>query len=224
MRTLRSLTALCTLLCITATGCSLDLNVLANPLNPRSKRTAKQTVRPRVVATPNSCHKLGKPCGPKQAELFNLVNAYRKKKGRVQLRYSRTLELAANRYAEQMYRENFFSHNAPDGTEPADRAVAAGYCDPIVGENIAYGMNRMDTPKETMQSFMDSKHHKENMLLKRWRYAGMGYHKVNTHKGSEYWWVQLFGMDVPANAILPKTKNKPPKKQGKRNRTRTRKR
>ncbi|NOX59066.1 MAG: CAP domain-containing protein, partial [Planctomycetes bacterium] len=199
--------ACCTTILI-ASGCSFDWDVLAMPPTGTRQPTAAPNNPPRRTPprTAKPCFKLGPPKGPEQREFFRLVNDYRSRKGLRQLRYSRSLELAANRFAKQMYREDFFSHNAPDGSVPGDRVVAAGYCDPIVGENIAYGLNRMDTAGETMQSLIDSPHHNENMLLKRWRYAGMGFFKIDGPKGTEYWWVQLFGMDVPDNAILPKVK------------------
>ncbi len=197
---------------ISATGCSTNFSLLATP--PGAMPTSSSPPPPRRLdppppksqPAPTDCRALGKPAGPYQLAMFRLINDYRKRKGLPRLRYSRTLELAANRYAEQMHREDFFSHNAPDGTEPGDRAVNAGYCDPIVGENIAYGMNKLGSAAEAMMNLMDSPHHDENMRLKRWRYAGVGFFKVNSRKGNEYWWVQLFGMDVPENAILPPTR------------------
>ncbi len=206
-----------------AGGCSTQHSILATPPGMAPKTThkphpPKEPPPPTPRRNPpRDCRDFGEPAGPYQLAMFRLINDYRNRKGLTRLRYSRTLELAANRYAKKMHREDFFSHNAPDGSVPGDRAVDAGYCDPIVGENIAYGMNKMGSAAEAMMSFMDSPHHDENMRLKRWRYAGIGFFKVNSHRGTEYWWVQLFGMDVPKNAILP-TRKKP----GSRKRTQTR--
>ncbi|HNO78617.1 MAG TPA: CAP domain-containing protein [Phycisphaerae bacterium] len=195
-------------------GCSTQINLLATPpglmpqtTNPPPPKEKTPPAPPRPQRVPTDCRDLGEPAGPYQLAMFRLVNDYRERKNLSTLRYSRTLELAANRYAERMYREDFFSHNAPDGSVPGDRAVDAGYCDPIVGENIAYGMNKLGSAAEAMMNFMDSPHHDENMRLKRWRYAGIGFFKVKSRKGTEYWWVQLFGMDVPENAILPPPRN-----------------
>ncbi len=197
---------------ITLVGCASRFDLLATPPGlapklPQAKHPKKQVPpTPRKRSAPRDCRDLGEPQGPYHLAMFRLINDYRSKKGLTKLRYSRSLELAANRYAERMCREDFFSHNGPDGSVPGDRAVNAGYCDPIVGENIAYGMNKMGSAAEAMMSLMDSPHHDENMRLKRWRYAGMGFYKFKSHKGTEYWWVQLFGMDVPDNAILPAQK------------------
>ncbi|GJM25978.1 MAG: hypothetical protein DHS20C16_23930 [Phycisphaerae bacterium] len=204
---------------IPVAGCSTQLSILAKPPDPTAATISKPPPREREVpprkkrTPPKDCRDLGEPAGPYQRAMYRLVNDYRKRKNLPLLRYSRSLELAANRYAERMHREDFFSHNAPDGSVPGDRAVGAGYCDPIVGENIAYGMNKMGSAAEAMMSLMDSPHHDDNMRLKRWRYAGVGFYKFKSHKGTEYWWVQLFGMDVPDNAILP-TKKKPMNRKG----------
>lgn len=138
---------------------------------------------------------IGRPHSADQAEMFELVNAYRAASGLAALHYSKRLEQAAEDYARRMYEEGFFEHQAPDGSMPPERAVAAGFAGSMVGENLAYGFNQLALAREAMVGLKNSPSHNENMLRGDWQYAGLGHFTVQTPRGEEHWWVQLFGRD-----------------------------
>ncbi len=137
------------------------------------------------------CRCLAAPSDADHAALFELLNAYRLENDLEPLAYSRRLQLAADRHAQRMAAEGFFDHVAPDGTTVADRAAEAGYCHQRVGENIAYGLNSNDTADEVMAKFQASHDHDRNMLWTTYRYVGIGVHRVQSERGTEYWWVQM---------------------------------
>ena len=134
--------------------------------------------------------------GAEQADMFAQINAYRRQNGLVELTYSGNLEDAGYDYARRMWREDFFDHVAPDGSAPADRAEAAGFCHRYVGENIAYGLNGVTTATAAMSGFKNSPPHNENLLNPNWRFVGVGYLRIDGFLGDEYWWVQMFAAEV----------------------------
>jgi len=141
------------------------------------------------------CVALGEPTELVHAMFFELLNRYRRENGLAALEYSLTLQQAADAHAEHMFRERFFNHIWPDGTTPADRALDAGFCHDLVGENIAYGLNSRETATEVMAQLSNSPIHDDNMLFEHYRYVGVGaFHHVGD-RGDEYWWVQLFALE-----------------------------
>jgi uncharacterized protein YkwD len=89
------------------------------------------------------------------------LNAFRTEQEHVPLVYSDALERAARSHAEDMARNDFFSHTGSDGSEVSDRVSAAGYRWCIVAENIAKGQIDLI---EVMQAWADSPGHRRNML------------------------------------------------------------
>jgi uncharacterized protein YkwD len=142
------------------------------------------------------CVAPGSPISPDHREMFNLLNEYRSQNGRNPLVYSTTLEQAADDYAVRLYQEGFFDHEAPDGSTPGDRALAAGFCNPYVGENLAYSLNDLPTAADALDRLENSPGHNRTMLYPDWDYVGIGYLRITSDVGEEVWWVQLFGQDV----------------------------
>ena len=141
------------------------------------------------------CVAVGVPSDPTRQEMFRRINEHRARHGLNRLDYSRSLQRAADAYARRLSEEAFFSHTSPDGLGPGDRAMEAGFCDTYVGENIAYGLNRMRTAGKAMDAFIGSPDHNTNLLTADWDYVGLGYLHVGGYVGGRYWWVQLFGTD-----------------------------
>lgn len=189
---------------VITTGCGTDLSrvqVAFGLPGISPDRNALQTngtpTVPILTLDANSCVSPGEPTDNNRHDMFLLLNDYRINNNRPQLTYSLTLQKAADAYALRMYQEGFFAHTAPDGSGPSDRVEAAGFCNRFVGENIAYGRNTMRTPDEVQAALKRSVVHNENMLEPRWDYVGIGYIRVPSVSGTEYWWVQLFGQDYP---------------------------
>ena len=128
-------------------------------------------------------------------EGFDELNAYRQASGVPTLRYSATLEEAADAHAKDMYVRGFFGHINPDGETPGERAVDAGFCHEYGGENLAYGLNAMATAAEATAALKNSPGHNENMLRAGFVTVGIGYYHVNVGLDHYYYWVQLFAFE-----------------------------
>jgi len=120
------------------------------------------------------------------AEAFRLTNNERVKAGIPPLSYNYDLEKVAQAKAEDMWRNDYFSHNSPLYGTPFDMIKEFGitYC--AAGENIAYNYR---TPKEVINGWMNSKGHKENLLRKEFTDVAFGYFDAGS---SGVYWVQLF--------------------------------
>jgi uncharacterized protein YkwD len=101
------------------------------------------------------------------------------------------LEKAAQGHADDMYGQDYFSHNSKDGRSMSDRIVFAGYYFKgwksfIVGENIAKGQGSIS---EVMAGWFKSEGHCQNLMNPAFKEIGVA---ENNHV-----WVQDFGGRVP---------------------------
>ncbi len=144
--------------------------------NPTIQAQAQPT-----VASPST--------NPFEQELLRLTNAERARAGLPPLRLAAKLSQAAQRHAEDMVRNRFFSHTGSDGSTLVDRARAVGYNYSMVGENIAAGGA---TPAATMRQWMNSPGHRQNILNRRFTEIGFGYVSAPSDRYRHYW-VQVFG-------------------------------
>jgi len=98
-----------------------------------------------------------------------------------------SLQCAARVHTKDMADRDFFDHDNPDGDGPSERMEAAGYDGRGWGENIAAGH---DNAEETMQQWMDSPGHCQNIMGDNYTLIGVGY-----YPGGEYdhLWTQTFG-------------------------------
>ncbi|SNR51195.1 CAP domain-containing protein [Actinomadura mexicana] len=121
------------------------------------------------------------------AEVVSLTNAHRAAHGLRPLADDATLTAAAQAYSEDMAARRFYSHTSPEGTQPWDRARAAGSTHLGIGENIACGQR---SPAEVVQGWMDSPGHRANILKPDFSYIGVGFQGGGT---AGTYWTQLFG-------------------------------
>jgi uncharacterized protein YkwD len=147
------------------------------------------------IGSASGCLGLGNPSDTTHQAVFDQLNFYRLSNGLQMLEYSVTLQHAADLDAKDMYDRNFFSHTNPDGEGPGDRAVAAGFCHPYGGENIAKGQNTLGTAEEVMAAWKNSTGHNANMLRTQFKYVGVGYYHVQVGQSHFYYWVQLFASE-----------------------------
>ncbi|MEU3356276.1 CAP domain-containing protein [Streptomyces sp. NPDC037389] len=122
------------------------------------------------------------------AEVLALTNAERATAGLPPLAADTRLAAAAQAYSTDMATRGFYSHTSPEGTEPWDRAAAAGARHRGIGENIACGQR---SPAEVVQGWMDSPGHRANILKPGFTHLGVGY--AGGGPAGTYW-TQLFGM------------------------------
>ncbi len=106
--------------------------------------------------------------------LLEVINQVRWQHGQLSpLKANPALERAAQAHSQSMAQNDFFGHKGDDLTSPWDRIDAAGYGNwYVLAENIAAGYK---TPQEVVQAWMDSPHHRENLLNADLAEAGIGY-------------------------------------------------
>jgi len=137
------------------------------------------------------CARIEEPITPTHLSMHQELNRYRAENGLEPLLYSQTLETAADGHVEDLWLRGFFSHTNPDGEDPGDRAMRAGFCHWYVGENIAAGQTSV---LHVMQAWKDSPHHNANMLEPQYVYVGMGF---STDAFGRQYWGQVFAYDLP---------------------------
>lgn len=93
--------------------------------------------------------------------VINEVNSARQASGQTQLSGSSELDQAASLKANDMLTKNYWSHNAPDGTQPWRWFELAGYPYQSAGENLAKDFM---TSGGVVKAWLDSPSHRENML------------------------------------------------------------
>jgi len=100
------------------------------------------------------------------------------------------LALAALGHSSHMAEGRYFSHQEPDGSLPADRALRAGYLFRVVGENIASG-NR--TPQDAVAAWIDSPGHCANLMNPAFTEMGAAYAINPRNENRTPYWTQVFG-------------------------------
>ncbi|MFC9243750.1 sigma-70 family RNA polymerase sigma factor [Streptomyces sp. NPDC057136] len=157
---------------------------------PSASPTPKATPSTRKPSPPST-----RPAPPRTVEpapsgmseqVTALVNSERTKEGCGTVRSNEQLATAASRHSADMAARDYFSHTAPDGSDPGDRITAAGYRWSTYGENIAKGQR---TAADVMDSWMESPGHRANILNCSFKEIGMGVQ--DTSAGPV--WTQNFG-------------------------------
>ncbi|MFJ4623199.1 CAP domain-containing protein [Streptomyces sp. NPDC088812] len=133
-----------------------------------------------------------RPCTPAglartEADVVDLTNRERARAGLPPLAPDPLLATAARAHSVDMVARRFYSHTSPEGTEPWDRAAAAGSARRTIGENIACGQR---SPAEVVEDWMNSPGHRANILKPAFTHIGVGFAGGGP---SGTYWTQLFG-------------------------------
>jgi hypothetical protein len=133
-------------------------------------------------------------------KLNQLTNEVRQKNNLPALSINSALSLAAQRKAENMFAENYWSHYSPEGKTPWDFILGAGYKYEYAGENLA---KNFLFSNGVVDAWMNSTTHREN-LLKR-EYTEVGYAIVNGTLNGEQTTlvVQEFGKPMAGSFAPP---------------------
>lgn len=107
-------------------------------------------------------------------KLLLLTNKQRVENNLSPLTLNSKLSLAAAKKAEDMFLQNYWAHNSPDGKTPWFFVRGAGYNYIYAGENLARGF---DTTDEVVSAWMASPRHRENMLSENFREVGFAVQK-----------------------------------------------
>ncbi len=105
-----------------------------------------------------------------EQKMLILINAERKKANAPTLIFDEAIASVARLHSENMFEEKYFSHIAPDGSDPAKRMERGGVSFTYVGENLAYAPD-VETAHEGL---MESPGHKRNILDPKYRRIGIG--------------------------------------------------
>ncbi|MFJ9536128.1 CAP domain-containing protein [Streptomyces sp. NPDC101225] len=121
------------------------------------------------------------------AEVVDLTNRERARAGLPPLTADAVLTTAAQAHSADMVARAFYAHTSPDGSEPWDRAAAAGARRRSIGENIACGQR---SPAEVVEGWMNSPGHRANILKPDFTHIGIG---LAGGGAAGTYWTQLFG-------------------------------
>ncbi|MEU9270912.1 CAP domain-containing protein [Streptomyces sp. NPDC048251] len=121
------------------------------------------------------------------AEVVDLTNRERARAGLPALTVDPLLTAAAQAHSADMVARAYYSHTSPEGSQPWDRAAAAGSTRRTIGENIACGQR---SPAEVMDGWMNSPGHRANIRKPDFTHIGVGFAGGGP---SGTYWTQLFG-------------------------------
>lgn len=109
--------------------------------------------------------------------ILRLINEERKKAGRPLLTVDSTLEKAAQTKADDMVKNNYFSHTSPTYGSPFKMIQDFGISYKAAGENIAGN----PSIEAAVESWLKSDEHKKNILLNAYNYVGIGVANSKTY-------------------------------------------
>lgn len=117
-----------------------------------------------------------------QNAILDAVNKERQKVWLSSLKLQNQLNTTAQLYAEEMAKNDHFSHEGKNGSTVISRTAAQGYKWKSIGENLAMGTDKVSL---AMDMWMNSAWHKANILNKDFQELGVGYYNLYR--------VQVFG-------------------------------
>jgi uncharacterized protein YkwD len=123
--------------------------------------------------------------------VLDLTNEARTKAKLPPLKPNAVLFAVARAHSANMAKQEKMEHEL-DGETPADRVKSAKYAYAQLGENIAVGQNVSHS--EIVKMWMESLHHKENILNEAFQEIGLGLAKND--KGEVYY-TQVFAKPRP---------------------------
>ena len=124
--------------------------------------------------------------------VLDLINKERAEQGLSALNWNEKAAQIARLHSENMAHYKFFNHRGLDGLMVNDRADNIALDWRAIGENIAYNRGYDDPVGFTIQRWMGSPSHKENILDKRWKESGVG---IITAPDGTYYLTQVFLLD-----------------------------
>ena len=126
-------------------------------------------------------------------EVIHLTNIKRQEAGVADLQYSAVLAQAARAKGEHMLANNYWSHIAPDGTEPWKFFIDSGYKYRYAGENLARDFS---DPGSAISAWMASPSHKDNMLSGKYKEIGVAVVEGDLNGVETTIIIQLFGAQL----------------------------
>lgn len=149
---------------------------------PKSNNSNNQNTN---NTTNNTTTNNGNSLTADEKEVFDLINAKRTAAGLSALKIDAELQNVARAKAEDMVKNNYFSHTSPTYGSPFDMMKSFGVSYKTAGENIAGNSSNTGA----VNAWMNSEGHKANILNSSFNYTG-----VAVVKSSKYGkiFVQMF--------------------------------
>jgi hypothetical protein len=123
-------------------------------------------------------------------KLLLLTNKERQEDNLSPLSLNSKLSEAAAKKAENMFEQNYWAHNSPDGKTPWVFIRGAGYNYIYAGENLARGF---DTAEDVINAWMASSKHRANILSENFREVGFAVKKGKLNGEETVLVVEEFG-------------------------------
>ena len=130
-------------------------------------------------------------------KVLNQTNEQRLKNGLPELKLNPSLSQSATAKAEHMFANNYWAHNAPDGTNPWYFFKQVGYEYQVAGENLAKDFYDTET---MISAWMNSPTHRDNILNSKYKEIGIGVVNGTLSGIKTTLVVQHFGNPVVASA------------------------
>lgn len=135
-----------------------------------------------------------------RTDLLNATNTFRAQNGLSPLSMNTQLNSSAQSKAQHMVTNDYWAHNAPDGTTPWYFFDASGYNYSRAGENLAYGFA---TSQDAVNGWIASPGHRANMLGD-YQDVGFGFvDGANYQGGQNTVVVAHYGMPATPPAAAP---------------------
>jgi uncharacterized protein YkwD len=118
--------------------------------------------------------------GQARKAIVCLLNAERQKAGVGQLDSNKKLQRAAQNHTDRMHGSGCFDHECPGEADLSQRLEGVGYLIGnlvrwICGENIAWGPDKLGTPKAIVETWMNSPPHRSTLLNGSFDDVGVGF-------------------------------------------------
>ena len=126
------------------------------------------------AATVRSCTGGSLTLSAAEKRSLDLHNGARKSRGLRALCVHPEHQKAARPYSQDMIDRDYFRHTSKDGLSPGARLRRAGYDWRLYGENIAWGSGPLGSAERTFKVWMNSPHHRSNILDDGLREVGIG--------------------------------------------------
>ncbi len=116
------------------------------------------------------------------------------------LKENAKLNQSAKAKLDDMFKQQYFEHESPQGRGPSDLAKAAGYEYISIGENLALG--NFESDADLVEAWMNSPGHRANILNKQYTEIGVAVGQ-GTYEGRKTWLaVQEFGRPVNSCPVV----------------------
>lgn len=104
-----------------------------------------------------------------EQEVLNFINEYRNENGLEDLTIDAKLQETAKIKAEDLVKNNYFSHTSPTLGTPFELMKSQGIRYKIAGENLAGNISS----EKAVEAWINSKDHRENILEKSFHKTGI---------------------------------------------------